>query len=175
MMRKNTIAVILLFAILLGTATTAYAYSEATVNRPHLGYEISDATNNTPLVEFTEYGPYYGGTTDQQFITITNHYDEPVTVNFQLSQNNWEFSSTGTRTTSVTIQPNESQTTAVSIGGASKTCDQQQNTWSYTYNVDSSTLNIQDSTNNVTICGGPGGGGNGGGGNNGGGNGGGPP
>lgn len=157
----------LLLLTVLVTTLNAGAYEQGVITRTQDTADFNPAVQNTPLFEITEYQPYSGGTNNQDFITVTNNYDEQISTTVSLSNNNWEFSSTGTTTRTITLQPNESVLLQVDIGGANKQCSKSQTTWSYTYSVTGQTLTIQDTTQNVTICGGTGGNGNGNGGGNG--------
>lgn len=157
-MKTKTLTLLVVLALLI--VPTAAAYTDATVLRQNNGNDISPATQNTPLFQINQANQYYGGTNNQDFIQLVNNYDETLSVTVTLSDDNWAFSD-GSTTKTYTLQEGETiQTVIDTKGNRDDTCDKT-NTYSYTYSVSGDTLNTNQVTNQVTICGGSGGNGGG--------------
>jgi len=169
---NNTKTVLIILALCLLIVPVASALDSATILRENNGNTISPATQNQPLFQINETGPYQGGTNNQDFVQLINNYDETLSVVVSLSNDNWNFAD-GSTSQTFTLTEGETVQTTIEIGGSNQNCNQKQNTYDYTYSVSGPTMSIDQITNQVTICGGAGGG-NGNGNGNGGGNGGGP-
>lgn len=153
-MKRNYLLVALGAVLLISSSTLAVAYTESTIYRPNNGNQVTDATTDTPLYQIEEDGPYTRGTTNQQLVNITNNYDETISTTIRLSPDSWALQSGG-RTTTLTLQPNETKPVNVTIPGQStNTCTgTNQTTMQYTYSVDGGSITIEDSTNTVIVCG----------------------
>lgn len=147
-MNGKVIAVIILLS--LSVVTVGYAYTEANLERSNTGNNISPATENAPLFGIGEEPRYDGGTNGQDFLLLSNNYDETLTVTVTLGNGKWNFPD-GTTSNTYTVQQDGSLQTEINIGGKGGSCDKVR-TYSYTYSADSTSLSVQDTTNEVDVC-----------------------
>jgi hypothetical protein len=162
-MKKRSQTLIVLVLVLLATSASAAALVTLDITRQNsVPLAPGTDTANTPILEIDANQQLPAGTTDVELATVTNNYDEPQTVTFDISNSpDMNFNSGDTKT--ITIQPNSAQVITVNTEGPQKTCAETTNRiqQDYTYESTSTTYSVSQTFSSVEVCR-PGGGGGGG-------------
>lgn len=164
---NNKVIFVSAISLLLLSSGIAFGATDLFISRS-AEFNISEATNNNPIISITEFGPIESQEDD--VMEITNNYDSSIDITVEVYNQNDELVDTD----SVFISSNETEIIQIGFEQNLENCEDANREFEYTYEWfgEGDHISIDNLEGTFTVCtrvGGPGGGGPPGGGPGGGG------